>query len=320
MTRWLFTCRAGFEQDLAAELKHGEVLAPALAKGEPKRGFPTFGRPGFPLEIELAPTHDALAPWFTKVVGKAGSFALHVWVPDSDLGNPLSGRAESLRSALLSSLPDAAHRERRAHELVAPTDPLVQICVASPERAYAGASPASDVPSTWAGGRARMRLPEGAPSRASAKLLEAFTWIGVGPEAGELCVDLGAAPGGWTFVLLDRRARVIAVDRANMAPNVARAKKLVHARENAFSFLPDEPVDWLFCDMVHRPNEVARLVAKWGKQNLARMVVANFKLPMKQRLPVVLEIEKTVRGAGFKEVRTRQLYHDRDEVTLYARK
>lgn len=313
---FLWTCRAGFESDLAEEIS-GRVLAPALARGRtPKDRLPTFGRQGLPIQAEVAPNAGECLPLVRQRLG-AGAFGLHVWVPDSDAGNSLTGLADALGRELRAGLGDAGARERRADRLAA-SEPLVQIAVTSRERAFVGAQPVSEVASTWPGGRARMKLPAGAPSRATAKLQEALSWIGIAPGPGEVCVDLGAAPGGWTFVLLAKRARVIAVDRAAMAPALARDRRLTHVRENAFDFRPDEPVDWLLCDMVHKPAEVARLIARWGREGLARLVVANLKLPMKKRVPAVAEACRVVRAGGWKDLRTRQLYHDRDEITLFA--
>ncbi|GMV13954.1 MAG: hypothetical protein AMXMBFR56_21780 [Polyangiaceae bacterium] len=313
---FLWTCRAGFESDLAEEVS-GKVLAPALARGRaPRDRLPTFGRQGLPIQAEVAPTAEDCLPIVKQRLGE-GAFGFHVWVPDSDAGNALTGLADQLGRELRAGLGDAGARERRADQLAA-SDPLVQIAVTSRERAFIGAQPVSEVASTWPGGRARMKLPAGAPSRATAKLLEALSWIGIAPGPGEVCVDLGAAPGGWTFVLLAKRARVIAVDRAAMAPAIARDRRLRHVRDNAFEFRPDEPVDWLFCDMVHKPTEVARLIARWGREGLARLVVSNLKLPMKKRVPVVAEARRIVQAGGWKDLRTRQLYHDRDEITLFA--
>lgn len=316
MTPFLWTCRAGFEADLAEETA-GQVIGPALVRGRaPRDRLPTFGRQGLPIRDEVAPTAAALLPIVSELAGQA-RFALHVWVPDSDEGNRLSAHADALGRELRAGLGEPRARELRADRLD-PAEPLIQIAVVSRERAFAGALPVSEAASTWPGGRARMKLPPGAPSRATAKLLEALTWTGVGPGPGEICVDLGAAPGGWTFVLLARRARVIAVDRAAMAPALARDRRLSHVRDNAFDFRPDEPVDWLFCDMVHKPVEVARLIARWGREGLARLVVSNLKLPMKKRLPAVADACRIVREGGWKDLRTRQLYHDRDEITLFA--
>ena len=58
--------------------------------------------------------------------------------------------------------------------------------------------------------------------------------------------------------------------------------------------MPDEPVDWLFCDMVWRPLEVAQMLGRWARQHQATLLVANFKLPMKRKAEMVSEIRKTL--------------------------
>lgn len=322
-TNWLWTSRADFEQDLAEELPRGRVLAPALAIGEPLRPgaeTPTFGRQGFPISAEVPPTVEALTAAIAPLVPDAPNFfALQVWVPDSDAANRLSGQATELAEGIASALA-VGDRLVGAHELADPDERIVQVCVADAGRAYVGALPRSRTVSTWPGGRARMKVPAGAPSRATSKLAEAIAWIGYGPESGDVCVDLGAAPGGWTWLLLRRKARVMAIDRANLRPDIARDRKVLHLRDNAFTFKPDEPVDWLFCDMVWKPAEVARLLAEWGKRHWARYLVSNIKLPMKRRLSTVNEVRRTLTLAGWRDVRMRQLYHDRDEITLHARR
>jgi len=315
----IWTCRAGFEPDLAGELAEGRVIAPALVQGQRRPGaFPTFGRQGLIFAFEAPPTLESARALVPELFGAGDEpFALHVWVPDSDAANTKNGLAEAFGKKLRALFGARPSAERRADKLE-PHERLVQVAILDETRAYFGASPVADVPSRFPGGRARMKLPPGAPSRATAKLLEAFTWIGVEPGPGEVAVDLGAAPGGWTFALLERRARVIAVDRAEMAPNLARHPRLEHVRDNAFAYRPDTPVDWLFCDMVHRPSEVAKLLARWGREGLAGLVLANLKLPMKKRLSEVASARRTLEAAGWKDVRTRQLYHDRDEITLFA--
>jgi hypothetical protein len=161
-----------------------------------------------------------------------------------------------------------------------------------------------------------MRRPEGAPSRSAHKLAEAFSWLVLGPEAGESCVDLGAAPGGFSQVLVERRCQVVAVDLGRLVPAVAARVRQV--RMNAFHFAPDEPVDWVVCDMAYRPLEVAALLSRWGRQGWARFLLANFKLPMKKRVDVLGRVREILELGGWTGLRARQLYHDRDEVTLFA--
>ena len=82
--------------------------------------------------------------------------------------------------------------------------------------------------------------------------------------------------------------------------------------------MPNEPVDWLLCDMVFRPVEVARLLARWARERFATVLVANFKLPMKRKAETVREIRAMLESGGWRGVRTRQLYHDREEITVFA--
>jgi 23S rRNA (cytidine2498-2'-O)-methyltransferase len=79
------------------------------------------------------------------------------------------------------------------------------------------------------------------------------------------------------------------------------------------------PVDWLFCDMAWRPLEVAALLAKWGRRRWARMLVANVKLPMTRKAEIVARVRDIlVQEGNWKNVHIKQLYHDREEVTITA--
>lgn len=250
------------------------------------------------------------------------AFSLHTWVPDAPEANRHAGAAAALHAALGEAIgsqaPEIAGRRVPADALAREDGVLVQVCLLGAGAAVVGAIAARAAPSLAAGGRERMRIPGEPPARSAGKLAAALAWLGVGPEPGELCVDLGAAPGGWTHVLLERRARVIAVDPARMSPTVAGRRGLVHVQASAFDWAPDEPVDWLFCDMAWRPLEVAALLAKWGRRRWARVLVANIKLPMKRKVEMLNRVREILEDGGFSDVRTRHLYHDRDELTLTA--
>ena len=318
---FLWTCRAGFEPDLAQELVGAKVLEKALVRGRTKNKDaqpPTFARQGMRIALEIEPNSKDVVSNVAALLKPEGVFAFHAWVPDSDEANRNAGKLDALRTEILNSIPGAAERERDAQQLPDRGDPVLQIAMAANGKIFAGVGPALELSSTWAGGRARMKVPSSAPSRASMKLAEAFSWLGFAPEKGDVCVDLGAAPGGWTWLLLQRGAKVYAIDRANMDPRLAQNRKLVHVRANAFEYTPEETVDWLFCDVVWKPLEVAQVLASWGKRSLARFMVANIKLPMKRRQDAVEEVRRVLKQGGWREIRTRQLYHDRDEITLAA--
>ena len=101
----------------------------------------------------------------------------------------------------------------------------------------------------------------GPPSRAYLKLWEACTLLGAWPQQGETCLDLGAAPGGWTWALASLGARVTTVDRAPLDPAVAAMPSVTVRQESAFALDPAaEPAfDWLFSDVVAYPVAAATI-------------------------------------------------------------
>jgi len=322
---WIWTTRPGFADDLVEEIggvAEGPALVRSAGGAEP---WPVFARAGFLVEAERAADAAALADDVVRLLSERFAkvpWLLAAWVPDADDTNPLAPKADALGEEVVArverAVPELALRRSSSATAVRYGGVLVQICLAARDRALVGALPAGDAPTLRPGGRARAAMPGDAPSRAARKLAEAFEWIGRGPEPGEMCVDLGAAPGGWTAVLLSRRARVIAVDPAKLAPELAKKKGLVHVMGSAFDFAPEAAVDWLLCDMAWRPLEVAQLLAKWGRRKWATALVANVKLPMKQRVTFVRKVLATVAAGGWQDVKARQLYHDREEVTLAA--
>jgi 23S rRNA (cytidine2498-2'-O)-methyltransferase len=303
----IWTCRAGYERDLATELKEPTWIDDALIASKGARvPVPTFARQGFTVRWAGPPDVDAI----TRELNAMSPAALHAWSADSDAGNRLAPIVAEL--AIKTSPPDL----REARELGDSGAKIAQLCMIREDLIAVGEVNRGDAVSIFPGGRARMRVSSAAPSRSAMKLAEAIAVFGMGPERGDVCVDLGAAPGGWTFIAVERGARVFAVDRAKLDPRLLANPKVTHVEGNAFTWMPDETVDWLLCDMVHKPLEVARLIAKWGNASRTRFVIANFKLPMKMRAEVVRQVREILkREGGFKEMRTRQLYHDRDEIT-----
>src|SRR5690242_6572743 len=78
----------------------------------------------------------------------------------------------------------------------------------------------------------------GPPNRAYLKLWEAFTVLGTWPVPGERCVDLGASPGGWSWVLARLGAEVVSVDKAPLAAAVARLPNVTERKASAFALSP----------------------------------------------------------------------------------
>jgi 23S rRNA (cytidine2498-2'-O)-methyltransferase len=117
------------------------------------------------------------------------------------------------------------------------------------------------------------------PNRAYLKLWEALTRIGRMPGPGDRCLDLGASPGGWSWVLQALGAQVVAVDKAPLAPRIARLPNIESRQASAFALEPQAigAVDWLFSDVICYPERLYRLVTSWIDSGLARNMVCTVK-------------------------------------------
>jgi 23S rRNA (cytidine2498-2'-O)-methyltransferase len=76
----------------------------------------------------------------------------------------------------------------------------------------------------------------------------------------------------------------------------------------------------MVCDMVEQPRRVAARMAEWFREGWCRQAVFNLKLPMKKRwdetsLCLDLFQQQAQRPLT---IRARQLYHDREEITVFA--
>lgn len=278
----------------------------------------------FPRDAPRAPPPDriaALAAAFEGLAARPGHHApwLPPWIeyPDTNEGKALSTLARALDVRLAAALRErglvADDSRRRPHVL------LVDGTTAQVGTADA------DLGSPWPLGIPRLRLPREAPSRSTLKLAEAIA-VFLGPREaalmheGQSAVDLGAAPGGWTWQLVARGLQVAAVDNGALAPSIARDPNVEHVRADGLKWRPKRPVDWLVCDVVEKPMRIATLVADWLASGAARHAIFNLKLPMRKRRDEALRCAEAIRDrldaarvdatAAF-----RQLYHDREEVT-----
>jgi 23S rRNA (cytidine2498-2'-O)-methyltransferase len=158
----------------------------------------------------------------------------------------------------------------------APTAPLGSWTLLVPDRLLCAARCASPFPS---GEVAFVEDREGPPSRAYLKLWEALTRLRARPEPGARCVDLGATPGGWTWVLASLGAEVLAIDKAPLDPKVAAMPGVAWRGESAFGLDPASvgPVDWLFSDIICYPARLLALVRRWMEQGRVRNFVCTIK-------------------------------------------
>ncbi len=337
-------CRAGFEPELAGELSEraaeagfagyarterdsGHVVyacedADGLSRALPWASL-IFARQKLRLLADLRglDPRDRIAPMLAALQGRPRFGTLVMEHPDSDAAKPLAGLARSLGNALRPAL-------RKAGLLSAQDDarlPRLHVCFVAGDHALLAASdPADSAP--WPLGIPRLRMHADAPSRSALKLEEALLVLLDEGERRRLlrdgmrAADLGAAPGGWTWVLARHGLRVQSIDNGPLRQHVLDTGLVEHLRADGFSWQPAQALDWMVCDMVEQPRRVAERMATWLREGWTRHAIFNLKLPMKKRwqetrLCLGLFAEQAQRPLT---IRAKQLYHDREEITVFA--
>ena len=163
------------------------------------------------------------------------------------------------------------------------TTTLVQLLLTAPDAGFLSVA-AAPLPwqlrrcvSPFVKGDVPVASDKTAPSRAFAKLIEAERRLGRSIAADELCVDLGACPGSWSYVALQRGARVIAVDRSPVREDLLANARLQFHAGDAFKFQPEAPADWLLCDVIAAPERSIALVLDWLRAGRCRHFIVTIK-------------------------------------------
>jgi 23S rRNA (cytidine2498-2'-O)-methyltransferase len=186
-----------------------------------------------------------------------------------------------------------------------------------------------DNSAAWPGGIPRLRFLREAPSRSALKLEEAMYWFFNKEDWPKIfkptdrAIDLGAAPGGWTWQLTQRGMNVTAIDNGAMNADLLSGGFVKHIRGDAFTYEPTRVMSWMVCDIVDKPARVAELIERWFIKNFCQRSIFNLKLPMKHRYresKLLLDNirERCAKNGVVLNLRAKQLYHDREEITVYA--
>ncbi len=346
--RLILQCRAGFEKEAAAEIteRASELGFYGYCMLDQDAGYLSFHlpEPGTAEKLISALSFRSLIfirQW--SVAGECLSLEggdrvgqilpylpefpdcceVVVEYPDTTAGRELAGFSRKFGSALAQHL-------RKAGVLKKGSENRLSLFVLSGQRIFLGYMPRRNS-SGWLCGILRLKFPQQAPSRSTLKLEEAWHWFVPAKQwderlpFGATAVDLGAAPGGWTWQLVQRNMFVTAVDNGPMQPALMESGQVEHVKEDAYSFAPAKPVNWMVCDVVDKPVRTAHLAVEWMLNGWCNEMIFNLKLPMKQRYQEtrqclnLIEDQLAAAGIDFK-LSARHLYHDREEITCHLRR
>jgi 23S rRNA (cytidine2498-2'-O)-methyltransferase len=199
-------------------------------------------------------------------------------------------------------------------------DKIISIYLTADKLFYGVSSPEDNI-SDWSGGMVRFQKEEGQVSRAKFKLLEAEETFDLDLSEFRHALDVGAAPGGWTSLLLDRGLQVTAVDTGDLHPSLLEDPNLTYLKKNASEVrFDDGTFDLLVCDMSWSPKQMAKLVSDLlGALESGGTAIVTVKLMHKKPFQTVKETVAAF-GEEMELLRAKQLFHNREELTLYLKK
>ena len=229
----------------------------------------------------------------------------------------LNERLKKRRRALLRSL------EPMTEAPFAPDTSLVQVVLTGPDAGYISVSMAPQphdlraILSPFIGGDIPHAEDKAAPSRAFAKVIEAELRLGQQIERGQSCVDLGASPGSWSYVAIQRGAHVTAIDRSPLRDDLMRNPRLTFLQADAFKFRPEKPVDWLICDIIAAPQRSIDLLLEWLRERQMRRFIVTLKFKGTDEYHLMDQLKEQA-PALCQDFRLSRLCANKNEVTAFG--
>jgi 23S rRNA (cytidine2498-2'-O)-methyltransferase len=271
--------------------------------------------------IAIARWHGRLA--LTEAPPAACPWALDIWTAPREIAVPsVKTAADALRAMQRNWGAYAVEHHRRMALITERLPPVKARRLVFPEPAPTGhlgawtllapdlmlASPTKT--SAFVNGECLFEEDHiGPPSRAYLKLWEAWVRFGEWPARGARCVDLGAAPGGWTWAVAKLGAHVTAIDRAPLADKVAAMPGVAFRAGNAFT-VPPEPADWLFSDVIAYPGPLLEMVQRWIEAGSVARIICTIKFQGET------DHDATDAFAAIPGGQVMHLFHNKHELTF----
>lgn len=334
-------CQHGAERDLKADVA---ISHPTLRFAFSRPGFLTFKT----TEGEWDEVDDLASPFarrwgvslgrvegpleerVAEVVRRAAALAdrrplrLHVFEREqhSEARTPREFVPGALAEAAQTAIdehggPFLTGREARSGERV------LDVIALDEQTWWLGAHRHRDGLSRWPGATPPILAPPEAPSRVYTKLSEAIDWSGAVLQPGDVALDLGCAPGGGTWALLERGLTVIGVDPAEVAPVVLGSRGFTHLRRPfetlTVEALPSRRIDWIVFDVNLSPMLTLKALRRLGVAlEGLRGAFVTLKLNTDDHAARVPWMLGQLERMGLRNVRATQLPSNRRELCAFG--
>ncbi|KGP63220.1 SAM-dependent methyltransferase [Legionella norrlandica] len=152
------------------------------------------------------------------------------------------------------------------------------------------------------------------PNRAYLKLWEALFLLNQYPQPGETVLDLGASPGGWTYVMQSLGAQVTSVDKAELDAKIMALPRVTFLKQSAFALDPElltNTYDWVLSDVACYPDRAYALIKKWIASQKAKHLIFTIKLQGKTDLNTIKQFQSIPNS------RVLNLFYNKHEATFF---
>lgn len=322
------TCRSGSEPSLKREVaaRHGGWLTPAFMRPQLITWkTKTEMRPDFELEAAFSAVSGfsaGMAKTAADVAARVHEQALEVsqiHVFPRVIGE--DGVPEETWQRV-----DLIHQEIASLVRQGKTSPLILDVILGEEGEpwFLGIHRRSPGAHPCPGALPHLQLPPEAPSRAWLKIEQSLAWLGLdgaGSLAGKTALDLGSAPGGASWALLQRGMKVIGVDTGLMDARVLVHPNYSHlpvpAGDISLRELPRE-IDLLASDMNLHPGLAVKYVERFTRELHPRWLALTLKMNDGQVESMIPTLLQQLRRFAPGEVYARQLPANRREITVIS--
>lgn len=322
------TCRSGSEPSLKREVaaRHGGWLTPAFMRPQLITWKArTEMRPEFELEAAFSAVSGfsaGMARTAAEVAARVDEQELevsqiHVFprvIGEDGIPEELWQQADSIHQEIASLV-----RLTKSSQLI-----LDVILGAEGEPWFLGIHRRSPAAHPCPGALPHLHMPPEAPSRAWLKIEQSLSWLGLdapGKLAGRTALELGSAPGGASWALLQRGMKVIGVDTGIMDARVLAHPNYRHlsvpAGDIALRELPQE-IDLLAADMNLHPGLTVKYAERFTRELNPRWLALTLKMNDGQVESQVPSLLQQLRRFAPGEVYARQLPANRREITVIS--
>jgi len=349
-SRFLFTvCQVGAEDALKRELEREH---PELRFAYSRPGFVTFKfldeQNGLGLDFVLKsvfarayglslqktkPQADEILKIARSYAADFGPLRLHLWERDQYVTGeePPTYLPQKIADPLLEVVFAEGRKAGVFHseKVAAKGDLVFDVVLVEPQKtpgeAWIGLHRHHYGHSAWPGGNPRLTLPPEAPSRSWLKIEEAVLWSGAQLRRGDVAVEIGSAPGGAAYALLQRGIHVVGIDPAEMDPKLLTTPtaRYEHIKKSVGSVLREElpgQIQWLLLDMNVEPKvalgSIDRLATRMVDSLLGMFLTVKLnRWDLAEEIPSMVAHFKAM---GMARVRATQLPGHRQEFLLYG--